>query len=274
MFASVLISYQVKSLDKTFTYKIPTNLNVKVGMKVRVPFGKVIINGFVMAINNTCEDEYNLKEIISVVDDKFILNDELIELGKYLKEKTLCSLMTAYETMLPKGIKAKSVKTDYNKYITYLKLNKNIGKINEYIKKNARFKSQIDILENLLKNEKVLKSEYSLSSINTLIKKDLIKEIKEQVYRINKSTNEVTKMSMNEDQQSVFNSVSSSFNTFKPFLLFGITGSGKTFVYINLIKECIKNGKTAIMLVPEISLTAQTSRIFYDYFDSSSDANN
>ena len=91
MYAEVLISYEAKSLDKTFTYKIPSNLNIKVGMKVKVPFNMKKINGFVLNIKDTYEDTYELKSIDSIVDETFILNKEMLDLGKYLSSKTLCS---------------------------------------------------------------------------------------------------------------------------------------------------------------------------------------
>ena len=110
MIAEVLVEYRVKSLDKTFTYKIPAFLRdkLKVGMKVKIPFGSLEINGFVLKILSNTTNMGDLKEIKCIVDEYFILNDELLELGKYLKEKTLCSLMTAYQTMLPSSLKIKT----------------------------------------------------------------------------------------------------------------------------------------------------------------------
>ena len=82
MYAEVLIEYPVKKIDKYFTYIIPNNLELKVGMKVKVPFNNKVINGFVVSIKNEYNEEYELKEIIDAVDKELILNDELIELGK------------------------------------------------------------------------------------------------------------------------------------------------------------------------------------------------
>jgi len=266
MFASVLISYEVKSLDKTFTYKIPSNLSIKIGMKVKVPFGNKLINGFVIDIVNSYDGNYEIKAIKEVVNEGFYLNKELLELGEYIKSKTLCSLMTAYETMLPKGLKTKSIKSDYSTYDKYLVLNKEDNILKEYISNNQRYLNQVILLTDLLNNKKVLKNKYHISSINTLLKKELIKEVLEQKYRINKEAKELCMMKMTEEQAMVFDRVNEDLNKSGTFLLYGITGSGKTLVYINLIKEVIKNNKRAIMLVPEISLTAQTSQIFYDYF--------
>ena len=201
MFASVLISYEVKSLDKTFTYKIPSNLSIKIGMKVRVPFGNKLINGFVIDILDNYDGNYEIKEIKEVVNEGFYLNKELLKLGNFIKEKTLCSLMTAYETMLPKGLKTKSIKSDYSTYDKYLILNKNKDVIKEYINNNQRYLNQVILLTDLLNNKKVLKNKYNISSINTLLKKEMIKEVLEQKYRINKESKELCALNMTEEQK-------------------------------------------------------------------------
>ena len=137
MIAGVLVEYRVKSLDKTFTYKIPDFLRdkLKVGMKVKIPFGSLEINGFVLKILSNTTNMGDLKEIKCIVDEYFILNDELLELGKYLKEKTLCSLMTAYQTMLPSSLKIKTQKNNYQLYDTYVYLNNKVD-IEQYIIQN------------------------------------------------------------------------------------------------------------------------------------------
>ena len=140
MFADVLIEYSAKSIDKTFTYKIPEFLkdDIRVGMKVLVPFGKNIINGFVINIKNKYEEEYEIKQIDSIVDKHFCLNKELMELGTYLQRKTLCTKITAYQTMLPSSLKVKTQVHDYSKYLSYIELNKTIDEIDKYIKDNKR----------------------------------------------------------------------------------------------------------------------------------------
>ncbi|MDE5889199.1 MAG: primosomal protein N', partial [Bacilli bacterium] len=93
MYAEVLIEYSAKSIDKTFTYIIPKSLSndIKVGMKVQVPFGPKVINGFVTKIVDKYDADYELKEIVDIVDKYFCLNKELMELGSYLQSKTLCT---------------------------------------------------------------------------------------------------------------------------------------------------------------------------------------
>ena len=128
MYADVLIEYNAKAIDQTFTYVIPESLKneLKKGMKVLVPFGNKIINGFVTNIKNSYSESYELKEIKDIVDKYFCLNEELMELGSFLQTKTLCTKISAYQTMLPSSLKVKDQKTNYTKYLVYILFNLNI----------------------------------------------------------------------------------------------------------------------------------------------------
>lgn len=270
MYAEILIEYPTKKIDKYFTYKIPFNLQdiINVGMKVKVPFGNKTINGFVMNIKNEYNEDYELKEINDIVDRELVLNKELMELGKYLQEKTLCPLISAYQTMLPSSLKIKDNDTNYNFYKTYLVLNKDKEYIRNYLNEYKKNNKQSELLNILLNEDKALKKDYSSNAVKVLKEKELIKEIKEQEYRINKINNEnVIKHPLNEEQLNAYNEISNTLN-YQTFLLEGITGSGKTEVYLNLIDNVIKKGKTAILLVPEITLTMQIVNRFYEWFGS------
>ena len=142
MYAEVLIEYNSKAVDQTFTYIIPDSLKdtIKVGMKVLVPFANKTINGFVTNIKDKYEDDYALKEISSIVDEYFCLNKELLEMGSYLQSKTLCTKIAAYQTMLPSSLKVKDQKSNYSKYLVYVELAKDENTINEYITNNSRKK--------------------------------------------------------------------------------------------------------------------------------------
>ncbi len=135
MYAEVLIEYPTKKIDKYFTYKVPKNLQnqISVGMKVKVPFGNKIINGFVMNVTNDYDKDYELKEINSITSLELVLNKELMELGKYVEDTTLCPLISAYQAMLPSSLKIKDNNTNYNYYKTYLVLNKSNDYINKYL---------------------------------------------------------------------------------------------------------------------------------------------
>ena len=268
MVCECLVELEHVFIDKTFTYKINKEQLplLKVGMRVVVPFGKQTLEGFVLKIyeNKDVYLENKLKEIISIVDTYPILNEELLTLGKYISKTTLCSLMTSYQAMLPKALKAKKKVNMTPKYDTYICIN--YGMYNNDIEFNA---SQEKILELLKENKKVKKevlNKISVSSVNTLLKKNILLEEKEENYRYNLINEEKIKFNLNEEQQKVYKEIFKFINTNETFLLYGVTGSGKTNVYMKVIEDVIKNNKTAILLVPEISLTPQIIKRFTSYF--------
>lgn len=272
MYAEVLIEYKVKSLDRTFTYEVPREMRniIKKGMKVTVPFGNgdKTINGFVTNIKEDC-NLGNLKSIISIEDEELVLTEELLKLGEYIKDTYLCTLISAYQTMLPSSLKIKTNNTNYQKYDTYIKPTVPKSFIKDYIANEVKNDTQREILEALLQEELVLKKNYSPSSVKTLIKKGIIKEELISKYRIDRSDQENNlEYKLNEDQEGAFSEITGNINTCRTYLLHGVTGSGKTEVYLHLIKHVLSLGKCAIMLVPEITLSAQVVNNFYDRFGS------
>ena len=262
MFALVLIEYNVKVLDKTFTYKIPNNMSVNVGNKVKVLFNNKIIFGIVIDIENNCELD-NVNEILEVINPNICLNKELIELGKHLSINNYCTLIKAYQTMLPSSLKVKNIKTDFNKYNYYLVLNVEKEDVIKYIEDNKRSKAKIDILNRLLNGEKINKKDVSIV-YKKMISEGVIKIESERVYRIFNNTNNNVSYKLTSLQESIFKKIDLFCNN--NYLLYGVTGSGKTIIYINLIKKVLELGKTAILLVPEISLTTQMVNRLYNSF--------
>ena len=267
MYANVIIEYGVKSLNKTFIYKVPDALKdkISVGMKVYVPFGKTEVFGFVVELKNNNDTEYDAKEIIRIDNEELVLNKELMDVGAYLSSITLCTLITAYQTMLPSSLKIKKQEHSYDLYDEYLVLTDKL-KAMEYICKYPRRIAQIKTINNILEVGKVNKKEVSSEIVKALEDNNIVSVEKVSKYRINKDNNEAIKKTLTKEQESVYRSV--LFNKHDTYLLYGVTGSGKTEVYIKWIEKCISEGKTAIMLVPEIGLTTQIAKRFYEAFGS------
>ena len=260
MYAEVLVQINARSLDRTFTYRVPDGGKVLVGMRVAIPFGKRRLEGFVLKVEDGKKIDYKVKDIIEVIDAKPVINKEMLKLGEYISKKTLSPLISCYQTMLPKALKAKYNYNVNKKYETYLELTDvvpvlktdNQKKIYSFIKNNKR----------ILKKDANKISSYTVKS---LLDKGYIKEVKKEVYRLNDNVEEnKVKFEPTFYQKKVIEEVDFSF--FNPYLLYGVTGSGKTLVYIKLIEKVLKMKKEAILLVPEISLTAQTVKIFKQNF--------
>ncbi len=263
MLASVLIEYSVKSLNKVFDYIIPEDIkeSIRVGHKVIVPFGKVEVEGFVLKIHNNKDENLEYRSIIRIQESDFYLNEELLKLGKYMSDFLLCNLISCYQVMLPKALKA-SLKTNINrKYITKVSLNKKID-IDKYILEHKRNKTEISIIESLRSGEKERK-EFS-SSIKKLIEKGIVIESKYEVNREVEVEEEKKTINLTEGQLKAVDEILNSSDN--KFLLYGVTGSGKTEVYIELLRRTLKLNKTGIVLVPEISLTPQIVARFKGVF--------
>lgn len=274
-YAEIIIDITNENVDKIFHYAIPENIKEKIclGMRVFVPFGKGnrIREGYIIGFtDNTDIDEKYIKNIYSLPDEYAIFNDNMIELAKFMSDKYYCSLSECLQCIMPKIIKDKTNK--------YANINYEKADINEIIKNILeKNNSQSKVLKILLKNENISIYEIknilgiSLSPINTLEKNGVIKITTRKIKRdfINLDDYDKTNhLKLTIEQDNALNFIKQKIyeKTYKPILLHGVTGSGKTEVYLQLIDEVLKTGKQAIVLVPEISLTPQTVERFIGRF--------
>lgn len=260
MVVGVLVQLSSQNIDKIFDYIVPNDLesSIKVGIRVLVPFGRQTLEGFVLEIKDNSDRD--LKEIYSILDRDIVLNDELLLLGKQIQKSTLSTLISAYQVMLPKALKAKAGVLVSKKYQTFYELTDK-----SYL---ASSTAQEKILKLFSDKKTISRKELlaiSSSALSTLIEKKVLSEIKKEDYRIKYEVNKDKKKVLTSSQQKVVNSVLENQRNV-PFLLFGVTGSGKTEVYMQIIEEVLKRGETAIMLVPEISLTPQMVEQFSNRF--------
>lgn len=282
MIAEVIINSNVKKLNKVFDYIIPEELtnSIRVGSKVLVSFGnaKQYKEAFVLKIKDN--SKVATKQIISLEDNN--LSKENMEFAKLMSRMYFCNIYDCIKLMLPPGTYTKKFENrvkDKTGNFVYLKKSKEEIE-NDIDDKIIKSKKQIRVLEFLKDNEGIYISDLEMitdvsnSIIKNLEKKEYIELIEEKIMRNpfkDKKVPRDSKLELNDEQKVAFDTVKESIDTnkYEQFLLFGVTGSGKTEVYMQLIEEVIKKGKKAIILVPEISLTPQMVNRFLARFGES-----
>ena len=268
MIAKVLIEISNINVDKAFDYIVPKNLesDIKIGIRVKAPFNHQILEGFVMDLSPTKTTNYDLKTITDIVDIEPILTDELLNLGKYMSKTYYSTLISCYQTMLPKALKAQNSTNIKKKTNNYIRLKLNKDEI-DFEKLNS---SQNKIIEELIKCtpiEKKILNNISASSVKTLLKNGVVEEFEEEYYRFNANFSQVkNRFELTDEQEKAKQEILSYQGQSKTFLLHGITGSGKTAVYLEIVEQMLKEGKDSIFLVPEISLTPQMVNYFKSRF--------
>ena len=265
---SVLIEYNVSSLNRPFSYVYEGDNEIKVGTRVLVPFNNRNIIGYVVDVEKTDKTKkeisesspFDVKEITKIIDDEPIFNDELEILAKKVADYYLSPLISVYQTMLPPSLKPKKSalskpKIQYDQYLVPLTDNE-----------DALTAKQLETFRLIKDNNPVLKSAIKSTTIGKLIEKNKIQIIlKEKVRLVQKEVKKTKALPLSEEQKMALHSIlDEDYNT---YLLEGVTGSGKTEVYLQAAEDYISKGKSVLVLVPEISLTVQMVHRFKSRFD-------
>lgn len=276
-YANVIIDISHEKVDRPFQYRIPDSLKEKlaVGMCVQIPFGtgNRKRKGYVIEITGKNEyPEEKIKEIDGIITDNLPAEADAIRLAAWMRQTYGSTMIAALKTVLPVKRAVKAI--EKKKLRRSLPAEELTSLLGECMRKHQNAK--VRVLQELLTEEELPyelvtgKLHVSAATLNSLVNQGAITIESESSYRNPVSLN-VTAQSgpeLSEEQRYIKEQILSDYdkNIRNTYLIHGITGSGKTLVYLALIEEMIKRGKQCIVLIPEIALTYQTLLRFYKRF--------
>lgn len=264
MIAEVIVDVANSAVDRVFEYIIPENLDVFKGARVLVPFGPRKILGYVLSIKETASTHHTLKEILAVKEEGSIL-PEMLKLCEFMVEKYNIKWVDALRLCISREVRndfAKAKQILMCRVLESAELEKYLSSLPP---KSQKQKDVVFSLKLAPQKKADLDKNFGTSAVSTLAKKGFV-EIFEQTERrkplVNLAT--PTKIALNPDQAFAVENITKFLR--QTYVLFGVTGSGKTEVYLNSIEKALEKGKTAILLVPEIGLTPQVFALLESRF--------
>ena len=263
MIARVVVDISSQEVDKIFDYFIPSDLRLSKGDRVLVPFGAQRLEGFCIDIVEQSERQ-NLKPIISKLDDFTCVKPEMLELMQYMKDYMFIRYCDSLRLFLPPKLRGGKVKELTRLFV---ELARDYREAVEAL--SSRATAQRQVVESLKDGGKFLSEindEFGASAVNALIKAGIVVKKNKQLSRtpFGEIVGQKKQVVLSDDQRRALETIEQTDKT--TILLHGVTGSGKTMVYIESISRALREGKSCIMLVPEIALTPQMLKNFRAYF--------
>ena len=260
MFAKVIVDIAHAAVDRAFTYRIPDGLDVRLGHHVLVPFGQGdhVKEGFVLSVmeKSDLEEGVALKDVLSCMEPYTVLLPEQIELAQWMKEAYHCLLVDALRLMIPAQLRGGRIH-EKKERIVYL-----ADPSDEFV---SRSHIQTDVVELLKKTGQPMSIQDikaflpgAAPAIAALLKKRVLSESSFTVFRRPEYSSRTEQIPELTQEQTTALQEMEALSPGQTALLYGVTGSGKTEVYLRCIETCLEQGKGAIVLVPELALTPQT----------------